>query len=159
METDNKDGTIDRGIVQKAPLKGPESPVFFDQENYAAVAEALKDLVEWIETPDKMAYTQIEDIPLEDAKQALEQCKHFKKEKEHPSYVGLIYGIGGPNAAFFVWDAEMQGYDICNTGFNNTSLGKGTLNGAIQEAQYWAETEGVEYKGPEIQPQFPSDPD
>ena len=65
---------------------------------------------------------------------------------EHPSYVSIIEGIGGWNAAFFAWCEDMNGYDIIQTGLNNT-LGNGTKESAIGEAKSWAEDEGVEYKG------------
>jgi hypothetical protein len=67
----------------------------------------------------------------------------------HPPYVGIIEGIGGFNSAVFVWDDEMQGYDIAQTGFNNTSLGSGSKKGAIIEAKIWAKDEELQYRGPE----------
>ena len=70
-------------------------------------------------------------------------------DQTHPPYVGIIEGIGGFNSAVFVWDEEMQGYDISQTGFNNTSLGNGSKERAIIEAKVWAKDEEIQYRGPE----------
>lgn len=69
---------------------------------------------------------------------------------ENASYVSVIKGCGGYNAALFVWDKVAKFYDIAGTGFTNTSLGDGSLESATAEAKTWAADEGIEYRGPEL---------
>jgi len=63
---------------------------------------------------------------------------------KHPSFIGIIHGCGGWNSCCFTWeqfDSKHGGYTPVQTGFNNTSLGTGTVEGAIEEAVNWAENE------------------
>ncbi len=68
--------------------------------------------------------------------------------EEHPAYITVYLSMGGWQSVLMSWDKEFGGYTPWQTGFNNTSIGKGTRKGAIVEAQGWAEDEQIEYKGP-----------
>jgi hypothetical protein len=69
-------------------------------------------------------------------------------ETDTTSYITIIHGIGGHNSCLMGWDDEMQCHVPDQTGANNTSLGDGSLRGAVREALSWAEAEEVRYEGP-----------
>jgi hypothetical protein len=69
-------------------------------------------------------------------------------DQAHAPFIRIINTIGGHNACLMCWDDEMQTHVPEQTGYNNTSLGDGTLRSAVREALGWAEAEEVEYRGP-----------
>jgi len=60
-------------------------------------------------------------------------------------YVTIHKGIGGWNSSVRVWDdsASFAFYDVVQTGITNTSLGTGSREDAIAEAENWAECDGT----------------
>lgn len=72
--------------------------------------------------------------------------------KQNPPYITTYLSAGGWQSVMLTWeifdDRDPDGgcYTPFQTGFNNTSLGDGSYEGACKEAEGWAEAEGMEYR-------------
>lgn len=62
-------------------------------------------------------------------------------------YICIIHGVGGWNSCIMSYDEDEGDYSPWATGFNNTSMGSGTLKGAIEEARNWARSDELALVG------------
>lgn len=75
------------------------------------------------------------------------ELKEQPKNGNPKVFVTIHEGIGGWNSGIWRWAGDdpdgFLGYEPCQTGFTNTSLGTGLRDDAIREAKGWAEDEAL----------------
>lgn len=74
-----------------------------------------------------------------------------RKKPNRDPYISIISTMGGPTPCLWTWDEEMGCHSPERTGDNNTSMGSGTMKGAIAEGKYWAECEEILFLGAEYE--------